>query len=93
MLYPTINELTKGKINRYSLVIATAKGARHITNVINAEREAIENDRESDRFFKEAKSESLLELSNDKAVSVSVARIYNGEYKIIVPDECKPTEN
>ena len=36
MLYPTIQELTGGKINRYELVIAAAKGAR-IVRRINAE--------------------------------------------------------
>ena len=30
MLYPTIAELTKGEVNRYALVIATAKRARQL---------------------------------------------------------------
>ena len=32
MLYPTIEELTKGKYNRYELALATAKCARLITD-------------------------------------------------------------
>ena len=32
MIYPTIQELTKGNYNRYQLAIATAKCARLITN-------------------------------------------------------------
>ena len=32
MLYPTIDELTKGKFNRYQLAIATAKCARLVTD-------------------------------------------------------------
>ena len=32
MLYPTIEELTKGQYNRYELALATAKCARLVTN-------------------------------------------------------------
>ena len=32
MIYPTIKEITKENYNRYTLVIATAKSARHITD-------------------------------------------------------------
>ena len=40
MIYPSIGELTKdGKINRYELVIATAKCARKITDEYVAQRE------------------------------------------------------
>ena len=35
MLYPSIQQITKGKINRYTLVIATAKSARHVTEKAN----------------------------------------------------------
>ena len=39
MLYPTIDELTKGKFNRYELAIATAKCARMITDEYVKQRE------------------------------------------------------
>ena len=42
MLYPTINQLTKGKFNRYELVVATAKCARMITDEYTRQREAAE---------------------------------------------------
>ena len=32
LLYPSIQQITKGQVNRYCLVIATAKCARHITD-------------------------------------------------------------
>ena len=32
MIYPTIDELTQGKFNRYELVIGVAKGARMVTD-------------------------------------------------------------
>ena len=31
MLYPTIDQLTKGEFNRYELAVATAKCARILT--------------------------------------------------------------
>ena len=42
MLYPTINELTKGEYNRYELALATAKCARIITGEYVRQREAAE---------------------------------------------------
>ena len=43
MLYPTIQELTEGKINRYELVIATAKGARKVIEKDIARDEYLKN--------------------------------------------------
>ena len=39
MLKPTVQEMTNSKVNRYKLVIATAKCARHIVDKANEERE------------------------------------------------------
>lgn len=73
MLYPSIQQITKGKINRYTLVIATAKSARHVTEKAN-----------EDVAQGELKFEKIsLEESNEKAVSVAIDKIYNGSYNII----------
>ena len=42
MLYPTINDLTKGEYNRYELALATAKCARLVTNEYVKQREEAE---------------------------------------------------
>ena len=42
MIFPSIEDLTKGKYNRYELVIATAKCARMITDEYVKERETAE---------------------------------------------------
>ena len=42
MITPSIEQLTKGKFNRYSLVIATAKCARMITDEYVVQREKAE---------------------------------------------------
>ena len=87
MLYPSVQELTSEKVNRYALVIAAAKGARHVTDEMLRTRSKIEERRESDRMnSRDLKGEALAESLSEKPVSVSVRRIYEGEYKIIMPD-------
>ena len=83
MLYPSIHSLTTDKINRYKLVIATAKCARYITQKTVEEREAAESHKENDRFSKDSKLDINSDSVNDKAVTVAVGRLYDGTYKII----------
>ena len=84
MLYPTVQDLTNDKVNRYKLVIATAKCARHLIDKANDEREIEEaNKNEFDRFGKETKTNYELLLS-EKPVSVAVQKLYDGEYNIVV---------
>lgn len=73
MLYPSIQQITKGKINRYTLVIATAKSARHVTEKAN--EDAAQGELKFDKVS--------LEEANEKAVSVAIDKIYNGNYNII----------
>lgn len=40
MIYPSIEQLTNGKFNRYALCIATAKCARMVTEEYVSQREA-----------------------------------------------------
>ena len=86
MLYPSVQDLTNESINRYALVVAAAKGARHVTDEMLRIHNNIEERRESDRLnSKDLKGEALAEALAEKSVSVSVKRIYNGEYKIVMP--------
>lgn len=86
MIKPSIEQLTQGKINRYELVIATAKCARLVTDEYVEQREA------ADRLIaNKATDKSLSELinkdlRNKKAVENAVQRLYSGEYKFIVPE-------
>lgn len=85
MLYPTVQELTNEKVNRYALVIATAKCARHLIDKSNIDREEaeavrIENDRFSSKDQKYADNDILL---TEKPVSVAVQKLYDGEYTIV----------
>ena len=78
MLHPTIDELTKGKYNRYELALATAKCARIITDEYvqqhdNAERPSV-NGKDAGGIDRE--------LRDEKAVKVAIGRLYNGVYEI-----------
>ena len=75
MLYPSIQDLTKENgVNRYTLVIATAKSARYITYRKNIEKTAEEGEvYDSDVKFGE----------DDKAVGVAVNMLHNGTFKIV----------
>ncbi|MBQ3229420.1 MAG: DNA-directed RNA polymerase subunit omega [Clostridia bacterium] len=84
MLYPTVQDLTNDKVNRYKLVIATAKCARHLIDKSNLEREEEEARRlETDRFSKDQKPAENDILLTEKPVSVAVQKLYDGEYTIV----------
>ncbi len=83
MLYPTVQDLTNDDVNRYKLVIAAAKCARHIIDKANDERELEEMNRnENERYVKDSKSVSDL-LLTEKPVSLAVQKLYEGEYTIV----------
>lgn len=83
MLYPTIEELTKGQFNRYELALATAKCARIITNEYVRQHDAAEKaqtgNKETDRPIN-----TLIdrELRDEKAVKVAIGQLYAGQYEI-----------
>ncbi len=84
MLYPTINELTKGKFNRYELAIATAKCARLITDEYVKQRETAEKsltgNKEADKPLVNMIDK---EYRDEKAVKNAINRIHSGEYIIV----------
>ena len=83
MLYPTIDELTQGKYNRYELALATARCARLITDEYVRQHDAAENsitgNKETDRPLNTMIDR---ELRDEKAVQVAIGRIYRGDYAI-----------
>ena len=83
MIYPTIDELTKGKFNRYELVVGVSKSARIVTDEYVAQHDAAEktlaNNKESD---KPLNSMIDKELRDEKAVHVAVNRLRDGVYVI-----------
>ncbi len=99
MLYPTIEELTQGKFNRYELALATAKCARLITNEYVRQHDlaekSITGNKETDKPLNTMIDR---ELRDEKAVHVAVNRLNNGDYLIdpnakeivdVVPEETR----
>lgn len=83
MIYPSVSELTRnGEINRYELVIATAKCARKITDEYVAQRELAERAIASKDTDKSIISLVNKEFRDDKAVRTAINRIQDGEYEI-----------
>ncbi len=89
MINPSIEQLTKGKINRYELVIATSKVARAITDEYCDQRERAENMIRSGETDKSLASLIKGDIRDRKAVENAVFAIADGEYDIILPEEDK----
>ncbi|MBP3917683.1 MAG: hypothetical protein J6I50_00750 [Clostridia bacterium] len=82
MIYPSIDEITKGQYNRYTLCIATAKCARIVTDEYVAQREIAEKMLAAKETDKSLASMIKREIRDDKAVKTAIKRLYNGEYVI-----------
>lgn len=84
MLYPTINDLTKGKFNRYELSLATARCARIVTDEYTKQREDAEKsqtgNKETDKPINTLINK---ELRDEKAVKTAIKRLHEGEYTIV----------
>ena len=84
MIKPSIEELSKGKYNRYELVIATAKCARRVTEE-QLERMRENQELQNDRFSSGLVTKKVQNM--EKPVKEAISRLYSRDYKIVVPDE------
>ena len=87
MITPSIEELTKGKMNRYALVMATAKAAKIVTDEYIEQREAAEKKIANKETDKPLSALIDPELRDKKAVRNAVNRMYDGEIVIKEPEE------
>ena len=87
MIKPTIQELTNGKYNRYELALATAKGARLITD--EYVRQRAEAERAAGVKEGERPVGALIdkELNDEKAVRIAINRIKSGDFVIVEEKE------
>ncbi len=93
MIYPSIAELTKdGQINRYTLVVATAKAARIITDEYVKQREYAEkvtmNNKDSEKT-KQIANLIRKEYRDEKAVKNAINGLHNGEFRILSDEEAE----
>ena len=82
MLQPTVADLTKGKINRYELAIATAKCARAITDEYLSQKEIAEKAAAAGKDAEFVVNVDSI-LADVKAVRVAIDRIHEGQYRIV----------
>ena len=84
MIYPTPEQLSGGgKYNRYTLVIASAKCARAITDEYVRQRGVAEKLVANKETDKSIASMIKKEIRDEKAVTTAVNRLNSGEYVII----------
>ena len=86
MIYPTIDELTKGNFNRYELEIGVAKGARLVTDdyiAMRARAQKMIDNHETDKSLA-----SLIdpEYKDKKAVKIAIARLEEGKFRMYRPE-------
>lgn len=90
MIHPSIAELTQdGKINRYTLVVATAKCARIITDEYMKQREFAEKVAMNKDSEKAKNLTNLIrkEYRDEKAVKNAINGLYSGEFRILSEEE------
>ena len=83
MIYPTIDQLTKGEFNRYELVVGVAKCARIVTD------EYVEMRAKAQRMIENHETEKPLaalidpEYKDQKAVKIAIAKLQRGDFKMV----------
>lgn len=87
MIYPTIDQLTKGRFNRYELVVAVAKGARIVTDEyvqMRAKAQKMIENHETDKPLA-----ALIDpvYKDQKAVKIAIAKLDSGEFKMVKDSE------
>ena len=87
MIFPSINDLTKDKYDKYTLVIATAKCAREITDEYVIQREYAERKIANKETDKSIAALIKKEYRDEKAVKNAVLGLYEGKFRIIDKDE------
>ena len=86
MIYPTIDQLSKGEFNRYELVIGIAKGARIVTD------EYVEMRAKAQRMIENHETEKPLaalidpEYKDQKAVKIAIAKLERGDFTLVRQD-------
>lgn len=83
MIFPPLEELTQnGKHNRYTLVVATAKCARIVTDEYVEQREIAERMLANKETDKSLASMIKREFRDEKAVKTAIKRLHSSEVRI-----------
>ena len=87
MIYPTIDQLTKGEFIRYELVVGVAKCARIVTDEyveMRAKAQKMIDNHETDKPLS-----ALIdpEYKDQKAVKIAIADLEAGRFRMVRPEE------
>lgn len=93
IIKPSIEELTKDGVNRYQLVIATAKCAHKVTEEYIRQREAADKKITNKETDKPLASMIDPALRDDKAVKSAIRLIHEGKYRIVSAPEQESEQN
>ena len=82
MIYPTIDQLSKGELNRYELVIGVAKCARIVTDeyvAMRAKAQKMIDNKETDKPLS-----ALIdpEYKDQKAVKIAIGKLEAGRFEL-----------
>lgn len=82
MIYPTVDELTKGEFNRYELVIGVSKCARIVTDeyvAMRAKAQKMIDNRETEKPLS-----ALIdpEYKDQKAVKIAIGKLMDGRFRM-----------
>ena len=89
MIYPTVDQLTAGKLNRYELVVGVAKCARIVTDEyidMRARAQKMIDNHETDKPLA-----ALIDpvYKDQKAVKIAIADLESGRFHMVRPAEEK----
>lgn len=82
MMYPTIEELTKGEFNRYELVVGVAKCARIVTDEYVAMRNKAQKRIDNRETDKSLFSQIDPEYRDQKAVRIAISKMVEGRFEM-----------
>ncbi len=82
MMYPTIDELTKGQFNRYELVVGVAKCARIVTDEYVAMRNKAQKRIDNRETDKSLFSQIDPEYRDQKAVRIAISKMVEGRFEM-----------
>ena len=87
MMYPTIDELTKGEFNRYELVVGVAKCARIVTDEYVAMRNKAQKRIDNRETDKSLFSQIDPEYRDQKAVRIAISKMVEGRFEMARAEE------
>ena len=87
MIYPTVDQLTKGEFNRYELVVGVAKCARIVTDEYIEMRTRAQKMIDNHETDKPLASLIDSEYKDKKAVKIAIGKLEDGRFKMVRPEE------